>query len=219
MNGDLPANVRVVIVDDHPVVREGLRALLESIDRVEVVGEAATGEAAIREVTMLQPNVVLMDLHLPDLDGIEATRRIRRLAPSTTVLVLTMLEDDSTVIAAMRAGARGYVLKGATQDDIERAIKTVATGGAFLGPQVAPRVLGLLTDQPRDDVPFPELTTRERQVLDLIASGLPNREIASRLSISGKTVSNHISNLFAKLHFTDRAEAIVRAREAGLGRH
>jgi DNA-binding NarL/FixJ family response regulator len=210
--------VRVLIVDDHPVVLDGLRALLGSIDDVELIGEATTGEAAVRTTAALRPDVVLMDLHLPDLDGMEATRRIRRLVPGTAVLVLTMLEDDDTVVAAMRAGAQGYVLKGASQDDIGRAIQTVAAGGAFLGPEVARRVLGLLTERRDTPVPFPELTTREREVLDLIAAGLPNREIAERLSISGKTVSNHISNLFTKLHLKDRSEAIVRARDAGLGR-
>jgi DNA-binding NarL/FixJ family response regulator len=212
------APIRVLVVDDHPVVRDGLRALLGSIDGVELVAEATGGETAIREVTTHRPDVVLMDLHLPDLDGMEATRRIRRLVPGTAVLVLTMLEDDDTVAAAMRAGAQGYLLKGATQDDIARAIQTVASGGAFLGPQVARRVLGLLTDPRRDEVPFPELTARERDVLDLIASGHPNREIARQLGISVKTVSNHISNVFAKLHLADRSEAIVRARDAGLGR-
>jgi DNA-binding NarL/FixJ family response regulator len=210
--------VRVLIADDHPVVRGGLRALLDSIDAIEVVAEAANGHTAILEAKRSRPDVVIMDVHMPDLDGIEATRRIRRQVPDAAVLVLSMLEDDDTVFAAMRAGACGYVLKGASQGDIERAIQTVAAGGAFLGPNIARRVLGLLSDPRRDEVPFPELTPREREVLDLIATGLPNREIATRLSISGKTVSNHISNIFAKLHLTDRAEAIVQARDAGLGR-
>ena len=210
--------VRVLIVDDHPVVRDGLRALLGSTEDVEVVAEAADGLGALRAAKSHHPDVVIMDLHLPDLDGVEATRRLRRLLPDAAVLVLSMLEDDDTVFAAMRAGARGYLLKGASQGDIERAIQTVAAGGAFLGPQVARRILGLLTDPRRDEPPFPELTDREREVLDLIAAGLPNRQIATRLAISGKTVSNHVSSIFAKLHLSDRAAAIVRARDAGLGR-
>ena len=209
--------VRVLIVDDHPVVRDGLRALLDSTDHAEVVAEAASGIAAIRQARTHRPDVVIMDLNLPDLDGIEATRRIRQLVPDTAVLVLSMLEDDESVFAAMRAGAHGYVLKGASQGDIERAIQTVAGGGAFLGPQVARRVLGLLTTPPREEPPFPQLTGREREVLDLIAAGLPNRQIATRLDISAKTVSNHISSIFAKLHLSDRAAAILQARDAGLG--
>jgi DNA-binding NarL/FixJ family response regulator len=215
--------VRVLIVDDHPVVRDGLRALLDSIDDAEVVAEAASGIAAIREARTHRPDVVIMDINLDGsdgsdgIDGIEATRRIRRLVPHAAVLVLSMLEDDDSVFAAMRAGARGYLLKGASQGDIERAIQTVAGGGAFLGSQVARRVLGLLT-APRQEVPpFPQLTGREREVLDLIATGLPNRQIATRLDISAKTVSNHISSIFAKLHLSDRAAAIVQARDAGLG--
>jgi len=209
--------VRVLIVDDHPVVRDGLRALLGSTTDVEVVAEAAGGLAAIREAKTHRPDVVIMDVHLPDLDGVEATRRLRRVVPESAVLVLSMLEDDDTVFAAMRAGARGYLLKGASQGDIERAIQTVAAGGAFLGPQVARRILGMLTDPRREEPPFPELTPREREVLDLIATGLSNPQIATRLCISGKTVSNHVSNIFAKLQLPDRAAAIVRAREAGLG--
>jgi DNA-binding NarL/FixJ family response regulator len=211
------AVVRVLIVDDHPVVRDGLRALLDSIGDAEVVAEAANGIAAIREARTHRPDVVIMDLNLPDLDGVEATRRIRQLVPDTAVLVLSMLEDDESVFAAMRAGARGYLLKGASQGDIERAIQTVAGGGAFLGSQVARRVLGLLAAPRREDPPFPQLTGREREVLDLIATGLPNRQIATRLDISAKTVSNHISSIFAKLHLSDRAAAIVQARDAGLG--
>lgn len=213
----MSAVVRVLIVDDHPVVRDGLRALLDSIDDAEVVAEAANGMAAIREARTHRPDVVIMDLNLPDLDGIEATRRIRQLVPDAAVLVLSMLEDDESVFAAMRAGARGYLLKGASQGDIERAIQTVASGGAFLCSQVARRVLGLLAAPRREDPPFPQLTGREREVLDLIAAGLPNRQIATRLDISAKTVSNHISSIFAKLHLSDRAAAIVQARDAGLG--
>jgi DNA-binding NarL/FixJ family response regulator len=214
----MSAVVRVLVVDDHPIVRDGLRALLDCIDDTEVVAEAASGIAAIREARTHRPDVVIMDLNLPDLDGVEATRRIRQLVPDAAVLVLSMLEDDDSVYAAMRAGARGYVLKGASQGDIERAIQTVAGGGAFLGPQVARRVLGSLTAPRREDPPFPQLTGREREILDLVAAGLPNRQIATRLDISIKTVSNHISSIFAKLHLSDRAAAIVQARDAGLGR-
>lgn len=209
--------VRVVLADDHPVVRDGLRALLGSLPHVEVVGEAATGREAIREAVLHRPDVLVMDLQMPDLDGIEATRELTRAAPDVAVLVLTMYDDDDSVFAAMRAGARGYLLKGADQDEIARAIHAVAGGQAIFGPGVAVRVLGYFSAPPRVDVPFPELTDRERDVLDLIAGGLTNTTIANRLGLATKTIGNHISNIFAKLQVAGRAEAIVRARQQGLG--
>jgi DNA-binding NarL/FixJ family response regulator len=209
--------VRVVLADDHPVVRDGLRALLASLPGVEVVGEAATGRDAVREAVLHHPDVLVMDLQMPDLNGIDATREVGRAAPDVGVLVLTMYDDDDSVFAAMRAGARGYLLKGADQDEIVRAIHAVAGGQAIFGPGVAVRVLGYFSAPPRVDAPFPELTDREREVLDLIAGGLTNTAIARRLGLAGKTVGNHISNIFAKLQVAGRAEAIVRARREGLG--
>lgn len=209
--------VRVVLADDHPIVRDGLRTLLGSLPGVELVGEAATGREAIRETVLHKPEVVVMDLQMPDLDGIEATREVLKAVPGVAVLVLTMYDDDDSVFAAMRAGARGYLLKGAEQDEIANAIRAVANGQAIFGPGVATRVLGYFAAPPRVDEPFPELTGREREVLDLIAAGLSNAAIATRLALAGKTVANHISNIFAKLQVAGRAEAIARARKEGLG--
>jgi DNA-binding NarL/FixJ family response regulator len=216
-DGAVNDTVRVVLADDHPIVRDGLRTLLGSLPGVDLVGEAATGREAIRETVLHKPDVVVMDLQMPDLDGIEATREVLRAVPGVAVLVLTMYDDDDSVFAAMRAGARGYLLKGAEQDEIASAIKAVASGQAIFGPGVATRVLGYFSAPPRVDEPFPELTGREREVLDLIAAGLSNTAIAGRLGLAGKTVANHISNIFAKLQVADRAEAIARARKEGLG--
>jgi DNA-binding NarL/FixJ family response regulator len=209
--------IRVLIADDHPLVRAGLQAALASMPDVEIVAEAATGSAAIREAALHQPDVVVMDLQMPDLNGIEATRELRRVVPSAAVLVLTMFDDDDWVFAAMRAGARGYVLKGAEQQEIARAIMAVAAGEAIFGPAVATRVLAYFATPPRAPTPFPELTAREREVLDLIAAGHNNHQIAERLGLSVKTVANHISAIFAKLQVADRTQAILRARDAGLG--
>lgn len=215
--GTSGAPVRVLLVDDHPVVRRGLAALLESLPGIEVVAQADSGTAAVREAQLSRPDVVVMDIQLPGVDGVEATRRIVAALPATAVLVLTMFDDDGTVLAAMRAGARGYLLKGAGQEEIRRAILAVAGGEAIFGPLVAARVLGHLTAPPRAAVAFPELTSREREVLDRIAAGQGNAGIAAALRLSVKTVGNHTSAIFTKLGVATRAEAIVRARDEGLG--
>jgi DNA-binding NarL/FixJ family response regulator len=210
--------VRVVVADDHPIVRDGLRALLDSLPDMELVGEATTGREAVRSAVVGRPDVIVMDLRMPDLDGATATAEICRTAPEVAVLVLTMLDDDDSVFAAMRAGARGYLVKGASQQDIVRAITAVAAGEAIFGPGVARRVLRYFATPPAAQPAFPELSPREREVLDLLAGGLTNAAIASRLGLSAKTVGNHTSSIFGKLQVAGRAEAIIRAREAGLGR-
>ncbi|TCM40350.1 response regulator transcription factor [Kribbella sp. VKM Ac-2568] len=212
--------VRVMLVDDHPVYRDGLAALLGSLDGVEVVGTAADGLEAVRRAAELQPDVVVMDVQMPELDGIEATRRITADSPHVGVVVLTMAEEDQTLFAAMRAGARGYLLKGANQAEIVRAITAVAQGEAIFGPAVARRVAEFFAAAPvaTEQSVFPQLTSREREVLALVAAGRSNAQIASELFLSPKTVRNNVSNIFAKLHVADRAEAIIRARDAGLGR-
>jgi DNA-binding NarL/FixJ family response regulator len=206
--------LRVLVADDHPVFREGLRGVLASMPEVASVHECGDGAAAIAEVLAREPHIVLMDLSMPGVGGAEATRRIAAEAPGTRVLVLTMLEDDESVFAALRAGAAGYLLKGAGPEDIIRGVQSVAAGEVVFGPRVAERVLRQFTDpRPR---PLPALTDREREVLGLVAEGLPNAAIASRLVLSPKTVRNHVSNIFAKLQVADRVEAIERARAAGL---
>jgi DNA-binding NarL/FixJ family response regulator len=209
--------IRVVLVDDHPVVLGGLRALLDSLPDFEVVGTATDGEAGVREVVLTKPDVVLMDIRMPGIDGLEATRRIRESASGVAVLVLTMFDDDDTVFGAMRAGAQGYLLKGADQAEIDRAIRAVVAGEAIFSPGVAQRVLGYFAAPPPVADPFPELTAREREVLDLMAAGERNQVIADRLFLSPKTVANHISSIFVKLAVADRSAAIVRARRGGLG--
>ena len=209
--------ITVVLADDHPVVLNGLRALFATTDGIEVLAEARDGESAVRLASTMQPDVVVMDLNMPGLNGIEATRQIRAADPDVRVLVLTMFDDDESVFAAMRAGARGYVLKGGEQHDIVRAIETVSAGGAVFGPAVATRIATFLGGGAHARPPLPELTAREREVLDLIARGLTNTEITRQLVVSPKTVRNHISNIFAKLQVASRGEAIERARDAGLG--
>jgi DNA-binding NarL/FixJ family response regulator len=209
--------LRIVVADDHSVVREGLRALLSAVDGYELVGTAATGAEAVKAAVTLRPDVLVMDIQMPDMTGIEATREIRRVAPPVAVLMLTMFDDDESVFAAMRAGALGYVLKGAAPESMIRAIAVVAGGEAIFGAGVATRALSYFNTPRADATVFPELTPREREVLTLIASGLSNAAIAGRLGLAANTVGNHISNIFAKLQVASRAEAIVRARSAGLG--
>lgn len=208
--------IRVLIADDHPLFRGGLRASLTEADDVEVVAEATDGPSAVEAALEHAPDVVLMDLQMPGMSGVDATRRIVGARPDIGILVLTMFEDDGSVFAAMRAGARGYVLKGAGQADVLRAVRTVASGEAIFGAAVARRLLGYLSEP--QQAPFPELTEREREVLDLLAAGKSNHAIAADLVLSLKTVRNHVSNIFTKLQVPDRAQAIVRARDAGLGR-
>jgi DNA-binding NarL/FixJ family response regulator len=208
---------RLLIVDDHPVFRDGLAGLLATLDEVEIVGSVGTANEAVETVQLSAPDVVLMDLNLPGSSGVEATRQILDLAPSTAVLVITMVDDDDSVIAALRAGARGYVLKDADEDELTGAIRAVARGEAIFSSAVAGRVLAYFAvPRPAPKV-FPSLTDREREILDLIAAGHPNPSIARTLSLSPKTVANYVSAIFAKLQVADRAEAMVRAREAGLG--
>jgi DNA-binding NarL/FixJ family response regulator len=213
------SDIRVVIADDHPVVRDGLSALLASVPSVSVAGTAASGREAVHAAVTLRPDVLVMDIQMPELTGVAAAREIARAAPDVAVLMLTMFDDDDSVFAAMRAGARGYVLKGAQQDEIVRAIRAVAAGEAIFGPGIARQVLGLVSAPPAPGVPFQGLTSREREVLDLIAAGVRNAEIARRMLIAPKTVANHISAIFTKLQVTDRSEAIILARDVGLGRN
>jgi DNA-binding NarL/FixJ family response regulator len=208
--------IRLLIADDHPVFRQGLRVMLESAGEFEVMGEAADGDEAVARALELKPDVVLMDLRMPGLNGIDATRKILEESPSMGVLVLTMFEDDDSVFAAMRAGARGYLLKGSEQEEVQRAIRSVASGEAIFGPDIANRLIAYFSSA--NTAAFPELTDREREVLELIAQGKNNQAIASELVLSLKTVRNHVSNVFNKLRVTDRAGAIVKAREAGMGR-
>jgi len=208
----------VLVVDDHPVYREGLAALLSSVPGLVVVGTAADGLAAVRVAREVQPDVVVMDVQMPGLDGIEATRQITAEQPSVGVVVLTMSEDDGTVFSAVRAGARGYLLKGADQEEVVRAITMVAAGGAVFGAALARRIAEFFAAGPTGPAPaFPQLTSREREVLDLVAAGRSNSQIAAALYLSPKTVRNNVSNVLAKLQVADRAEAIIRARDAGLG--
>jgi DNA-binding NarL/FixJ family response regulator len=213
------SGITVLVADDHPVVRDGLRMLVGSLPALTLVGEADTGAAAVRLAVTLRPDVIIMDLEMPGLDGIAATRQILRAVPQTAILVLTMFEDDDRVYSALRAGARGYLLKGASQEEITRAVSAVAAGGAVFGAEVAARVIGHLANPPTAaPPPFPQLTSREREVLDLLAAGLPTRAIAARLTLSDKTVANHLSAILTKLQLGTRAQAIVVARDAGLGR-
>jgi DNA-binding NarL/FixJ family response regulator len=213
--------IRVLIADDHRVYREGVRALLDGEATIKIVGEAASGEEAVERAARLAPDVVLMDLKMPGLNGIEATRAILARAPDTAILVVTMFDDDDSVFAVLRAGARGYLLKDADQEELLRAIRAVRGGEAIFGPAIARRMAQYFATRPAPAdppaTPFPDLTERERAVLDLIARGQNNAAIANRLSLSVKTVQNYVSTIFAKLQVEDRAQALLRARDAGLG--
>ncbi len=211
-------NLRVLIADDHPLVRKGLRSVLAGVPRIEVVGEAASGREAAERAVALQPDVVLMDLQMPGGSGIEATREIVRTSPNIRVLIVTLFEDEESVFTALRAGARGYVLKDTDEEELVQAIRAVGRGEAIFSPSVASRVVSYFA-APRPAAPpqeFPNLTDREREVLHLIAQGASNGAIAKKLALSPKTVGNYVSNIFGKLQVADRAEAIIRAREAGL---
>lgn len=210
--------IRIVVADDHAAFRTGLETLLGTIGGVAVVGSAATGEAAVDLTAEAQPDVVIMDLNLPGIDGIEATRRIVSTSPHVAILVLSMYEDDDQVFGALRAGARGYLLKGADRAELARAIRGVTSGEAIFGPAIARRLVAFFASRPTTEPSvFPELTQREREILDLIARGHNNAQITQRLVLSPKTVRNHVSNIFSKLQVADRAAAIVRARRAGMG--
>jgi DNA-binding NarL/FixJ family response regulator len=210
--------LRVVVVDDHPIVRDGLRSLLSSIDDIELVGEAGTGEDAIALVDATKPDVVIMDIEMPGMGGIEATRVLAAHHPAIPVLALTMYGQDDFVFSALRAGARGYLLKGARQEDLLRAVRAVAQGQAVFGGDVADRLLAAFSSTPAPR-PFPELTAREREILLLITGGQGNVQIGRRLGLSAKTVANHVSNILTKLQVHDRAGAIAVARKAGFDNH
>lgn len=210
--------IRIIIADDHTLFREGLTVLLDSVADIQVIAAVEDGQQVIEAAAKFAPDVILMDLQMPKVNGIEATRQIIESNPRTGVIVVTMFEDDDSVFAAMRAGARGYILKGADQNDVIRAIQAVSRGEALFGPSVATRLMSYFT-QPVKSLPqsFSELTQREREILEAIAKGLNNAQIAESLSISQKTVRNHVSNIFNKLQVTDRVQAALRARDAGLG--
>ncbi len=216
-----PVNaIRVVVVDDHQIVREGLSSLLGALDGLDVVGTASDGRDAIHGVAETGPDVVVMDIQMPQLDGIEATRMITGRQPGVRVVMLTMNEDDETVLAAIRAGASGYLLKGSGAEEVQTAIRAAAAGGMVFGASLAARVASYFSGAGSRQAPepFPELTERERDVLRLLATGLSNDAIAAELFVSNKTVRNAVSGVYAKLHAAGRAEAIIKAREAGYGR-
>jgi DNA-binding NarL/FixJ family response regulator len=212
-------SLRVLIADDHPLFRKGITALLGAVDGIEVVGVATNGEEAVARTLELQPDLVLMDLQMPGGGGIAATREIRHVAPTVRVLVVTLFDDDDSIFLALRAGAHGYILKEADEEEMLRAIRATARGEAIFSAAIAARVLSYFAARRPAAPPqvFPTLTEREREILTLIARGRPNPAIARELGIAPKTVGNHVSNIFGKLQVADRAEAIVRAREAGLG--
>ena len=213
------AAIRIVVADDHPVYRDGLRALVARTPDIDLVAEAATGIEAVEAVERTAPDVVLMDIRMPGMTGIEATRTILERRPETRVLILTMSENDDSLFTAMRAGARGYLPKDAGSEELVHAIRAAALGEVIFGQSIAAKLHAFFsTSHAPAAAPFPELTDREDEVLELIAQGRSNPEIAARLEISDKTVRNHVANVFNKLRVADRAQAIVRAREAGLGR-
>ena len=210
--------LRVLIADDHPFFRDGMRMFLDTTTDIVVVGEAATGEAAVAQARTLQPDVILMDIKMPGIGGIEATRQVLETNPKIRVLVVTMFEDDATVFTAMRAGARGYVLKDAEKDDVLRAIRAAGHGEAIFSPGIAARLTDFFTTARPAAAreAFPSLTGREREMLHLMARGASNVEIARLLSLSTKTVANYVSNILGKLQVAGREEAVQRARGAGL---
>ncbi|KXK14454.1 MAG: LuxR family two component transcriptional regulator [Chloroflexi bacterium OLB15] len=216
--------IRLLIVDDHTLFREGLLAIFLAVSDIEVVGEASGGEEAVEKAQQLTPHVILMDIQMGEMNGIVAAARILERMPVTKIIMLTMIEDSESLFAAMMAGARGYVLKGADKSEVLRTIRAVASGDVLFGAAIANRVTDYFRNLSRVQslqpvaLPFPELSEREVEVLDRIARGLNNHEIALQLNITVKTVSNHISNIFSKLQVADRAQAIIRAREAGLGK-
>jgi len=215
----LMETIRILIADDHPLFRKGMRALLASMPDAEVVGEATSGTDAIELAARLQPDVILMDLQMPDGGGIAATRQIMRASPHIHTLVVTLFEDDDSVFTALRAGARGYVLKDIDEDEMLRAIRAVGRGEAIFSPAIAARLIDFFAT-PRPATPkeiFPDLTDREREILGMIARGQSNAQISDSLGVSLKTVRNHVSNIFSKLQVADRVQAALRARAAGLG--
>lgn len=214
------SDLRALIADDHPMFRDGVRAMLLSAPGLELAGEAETGEEAVSLALELRPDVVIMDIQMPGGGGIEATKKIKERSPEINVLMVTMFEDDASVFAAMRAGASGYILKGANYEEMLRAIRAAGNGEAIFSPKLALRLVDFFSSMTRKAPPgaFPELSEREREILDLIARGLKNQEIAKQLYLSPKTVRNNVSSILHKLQVADRAEAIIRAREAGLGK-
>jgi len=210
-------SIRVMIADDHPVFRDGLASLLEPLPGIEVVARASDGAEAVALAAEHRPDVIVMDVQMPEVNGIEATRRIVAADGDVGILVITMGEDDGTVLSALRAGARGYLRKGAEQDEIVRAIVTVHGGGVVFGASLAARIAEVLAPAVRPERPFPELTERETEILDRIAAGRNNAQIAAELYLSPKTIRNNVTSILAKLQATDRAEIIIRARDAGLG--
>ena len=213
------ASIRVVLADDHQIMRDGLVALLEALPGMEVVGTAGDGREAVLVVRETSPDVAVMDIQMPHLDGIEATRQVVAARPGTAVVILTMNEDDDTIMGALRAGARGYLLKGASAAEVQQAIRAAAAGGMVFGASLAARIADFLSGRaPVQDVVFPELTDREREVLDHLAAGRTNADIARLTHLSEKSVRNAVSSVYGKLHAADRADAIIKARDAGLGR-
>jgi DNA-binding NarL/FixJ family response regulator len=211
--------IRVLVVDDHQIVRDGLNALLGALEGFSVVGTASDGRDALHQVDELTPDVVLMDIQMPQVDGVEATRRITARHPSVRVVMLTMNEDDDTVVSAIRAGASGYLLKGSGAEEVSGAIRSAHAGGMVFGASLAGRVAQLFTAGPKqENQAFPELNQRERDVLELLAAGRSNDAIAKELYVSNKTVRNAVSSIYAKLHAAGRADAIIKARDAGFGR-
>ncbi|HEX6383317.1 MAG TPA: response regulator transcription factor [Anaerolineae bacterium] len=215
--------IRLLVADDHTLFREGLQALFSAMPGIEIAGEAATGEETVALAEKLLPDIILMDINMPGIDGIQATRRILRANPTIGVIMVTMLEDDASLFSAMRAGARGYVLKGAHHQELLQTVQAVANGQALFGAPIAARIMSFFQDIAADlestlpQEAFPELTPRELEVLELIAQGANNSQIAEKLVISDKTVRNHITSIFSKLQVADRVQAIIKARDAGLG--